>query len=325
MLKRCCAALLALAFCLIPWGLGEENPQPDYALEESWVYCESEPSDQRADVFFVPTTASSGKDGLFTVDLTNESRVAKIVGVTNMEKGIYDADCRFFAPFYRQASLIALNEPGGVDNEYFDLAYEDVHAAFLYYLEHYNGGRPIVLAGFSQGGILCVRLLKEFFGDPELQSRLVACYAVGWRVTEEELAEYPQLRMAQGEADTGVIIAYTGEAEDVTDSPIVPKGTKALSINPLNWKTDATPAGKEENLGACFTDYDGAITSEIPALTGAYIDPERGTLKIMDVTAEEYPGVQFPDGIFHVYDCSFFYRNLQKNVQTRIDAYFDAQ
>lgn len=35
---------------------------------------------------------------------------------------------------------------------------------------------------------------------------------------------------------------------------------------------DGTSAGKEENLRACFTDYDGNIVAEIPQFTRAYID-----------------------------------------------------
>jgi hypothetical protein len=190
-------------------------------------------------------------------------------------------------------------------------------------MEHYNQGRPIVLAGFSQGADMCIRLIKEFFADEEMQSQLVACYAVGWRLTEEEVKEYPQLKAAQGEDDTGVIIAFNSEAEDIDDSFVVPNGMKTLAINPLNWKTDSTVADKELNLGACFTDYDANIKTEINNLTGAYIDEVRGVLKVTDVTPEEYPGSIsiVTDGIYHVYDYQFFYRNLQKNVDTRIAAY----
>lgn len=73
------------------------------------------------------------------------------------------------------------------------------------------------------------------------------------------------------------------------------------------------------NLGACFTDYDGKIKTEIPQLTGAYIDDKRGALKVTDINSEDYPGELFDDGIYHLYDYQFFYRNLEKNVQTRIN------
>ena len=107
---------------------------------------------------------------------------------------------------------------------------------------------------------------------------------------------------------------------------MIPSGTKAVSINPLNWKTDGTKADKNQNLGACFTDYDGNIVNEIPELTGAYIDSTRGALKVTDVTPEEYPASLyiFEDGIYHLYDYQFFYRNLQENVKTRVESYMKA-
>ena len=107
---------------------------------------------------------------------------------------------------------------------------------------------------------------------------------------------------------------------------MVPEGVKTLAINPLNWKTDSAKADKSENLGACFTDYSGNITQEIKNLTGAYIDSERGTLKVTDVSSKDYPsGLDIMgEGIYHIYDYQFFYRNLEKNVQTRLNAYLNA-
>jgi len=82
-------------------------------------------------------------------------------------------------------------------------------------------------------------------------------------------------------------------------------------------------AEKELNLGACFTDYEGKITEEIPALTGAYLDAERGALKVTDIDPEIYQATLpiLGSGVYHLYDYQFFYRNLQKNVQQRIQAY----
>ena len=123
-------------------------------------------------------------------------------------------------------------------------------------------------------------------------------------------------------ADVGVIIAYDCESEEVTSSLVVPAGTKTYSINPLNWQTDSAVAGKELNLGACFADYSGGVT-EIPEFTGCYIDPVRGSLKVTDVPAEEYPPVlsMFSEGEYHIYDYQFFFRNLQENVAVRVSAF----
>ena len=314
--------LLILALCIPASAQGEPAGTPDYALGENWAYRE-ESGEKPADVFFLCPTVYGGEDGVFNMPLDDEEARAAFLGAVNMEKGIYDESGRFFVPYYRQAGLNVYALPEPEREAYLALAYEDVRAAFLYYLEHDNQGRPILLAGFSQGADLCIRLLKDCFASEEVNELLVACYAIGWRITQEELEAYPHLRFAAGETDTGVIISFNSEAEGVTDSLLIPAGTRTLAINPLNWETDGTPAGKEENLGACFTDYSGEIVSEIPHLTGAYIDLERGALKAPDVSAQEYPpGLDiFSDGVYHLYDYQFFYRNLQANVRAHTGAY----
>ena len=293
---------------------------PDYSDAANWAYLETENTDKTADVFFICPSVYGGSDDACNMSLSDADTKESFVGAINMEKGIYDADSRFFAPYYRQIGLNVYDMPEADREPYLETAYADVRDAFLYYMDNYNEGRPIVLAGFSQGADMCLRLMKDLFDDEALTDQLVACYAIGWRITEEDMAEYPQLKMAAGESDTGVIVSFNSEAEDITDSLMIPEGTKTYAINPLNWKTDSTPADKSLNLGACFTDYSGEITSEIPELTGAYIDETRGALKVPDVSPEDYPaGLSiFTDGVYHLYDYQFFYRNLQDNVQTRI-------
>lgn len=315
------AALLVFLIALA--GCGTESQSVSlYENSDNWVYLETAET-AAADVFFICPTVYGGTDDSYNMSLEDTASKEAFAGATNMEKGIYDEDARFFAPYYRQAGLNVYELPPEEREAYLSLAYEDIKEAFTYYLEHYNQGRPIVLAGFSQGADMSIRLLKDCFAREEVNDLLVACYAIGWRITEEELEECPHLRFAAGETDTGVIISFNSEAESVTDSLMIPAGTRTLAINPLNWKTDSTPASREENAGACFTDYSGSIVTEIPHLTGAYIDPQRGALKVPDVSPQEYPPVLsiFSDGIYHLYDYQFFYRNLQENVGVRIDAY----
>lgn len=115
--------------------------------------------------------------------------------------------------------------------------------------------RPLILAGFSQGSDMLIRLMTEFFDDEKYSDRLVAAYAIGWSLTEEQTAEYPWLKPAEGEDDIGVIVMFNSEAEHITSSTMVGENEHTYSINPLNWKTDGTPADKSLNKGACFIDY----------------------------------------------------------------------
>ena len=317
------SALFLISVILLSIGCTAQNTNINYSDMSNWAYYENDDTNKTCDVFFICPTVYMGKNNIHNMELTDEKTKADFLGATNMEKGIYDDNTRFFAPYYRQAALDVYTMDPNKSEQYFEKAFEDVKYSFKYYYENCNDGRPIILAGFSQGADMCIRLMKECFTDKKIQEQLIACYAIGWRITDEETKEYPQLKFASSENDTGVIISFNSEAVNIDNSLIIPKGTKTLAINPLNWKTDSTKADKKLNLGACFTDYDGNIKNEIPALTGAYIDSVRGSLKVTDIKSEEYPpGLDiFDNGIYHLYDYQFFYRNLEKNVQTRIDSY----
>ena len=292
----------------------------DYSDMSNWAYW-NEGENTSADVFFVCPTVDMGKGGNLVADITNEKYRSSFVGATNMELGIYLGDTTIFAPYYRQATFPVYNMPEEEREEYLDFAYEDVKNAFIYYADHSDASRPLILAGFSQGADLTIRLMKDLFDDPKYQRRLVAAYAIGWKLTEDEVKEYPHLMPAQGEDDTGVIVAFNSEAPEVTSSLMVGENEKTYAINPLNWKTTSEVADKSLNIGACFTDYSGTIKEEIPAFTGAYLDEKRGTLKVTDVDIEEYSSSMFDKGVYHLYDYQFFYRNLKENVNARLNAY----
>ena len=308
-----------------PESLSAEEPweKVDYENPENWAFWETETEGTQADVFFICPSVYGGTEEAYNMPLWDQQAKESFTGAIHMEKGIYDQDSRFFAPYYRQIGLSVYEMPEQDRQPYLELAYQDVRDAFEAYYEMENEGRPIILAGFSQGADMCLRLMKDCFEQQERMDQLVACYAIGWRVTEEDVSLYPQLKMAEGETDTGVIIAFNSEAPQVTDSLMIPQGSRSFGINPLNWKTDGTPADRSLNKGACFTDYSGEILQEIPALTGAYLEEDRGALKVTDVSPEDYPpGLSmFQEGVYHLYDYQFFYRNLQENVGDRLEAY----
>ena len=292
----------------------------DYSQRENWAYY-GEGEGRDADLFLICPTVDMGEDGNSNMSMDDEATKSAFVGALNMERGIYEDYTTMYAPFYRQMTFPLYAEGKAEDGAPLDIAYSDVRDAFLYYIDNLNGGRPFILAGFSQGAQLALMLIEDLFDDPLLQESLIAAYCIGWKITEDDLAMFPELRMAEGEYDTGVIVSFNTEAVDADGSIIVPEGTRTLGINPLNWRTDSTSAGRSLNKGACFTDYSGSIISEIPHLTGAYLDPERGTLKAVDIDAAEYSNSLFPDGVYHLYDYQFFFRNLQENVKDRIDSY----
>lgn len=307
-------------------GCDTDEKSVDYSMADNWAVrendaIESSVEEKAADVFFISPTAVSGDGIALNMNIEDEESRKSFLAATLMEKGIYDDNARFFAPFYRQATLSVYTMPEEQMEEALAYAYVDVREAFDYYMQNYNNGRPVVLAGFSQGADMVKRLMIDYGKNVRFNNLLVAAYMIGWNITDEELAAYPYIRMAEGEADTDVIVSFCTESEDITSSIIVPTSTH--SINPLNWMCDETLADKSLNLGACMVDGRGEAVIEYPFFTGAYIDPVRGTLKVTDVNKDEFPPkLSFLDaGNYHIYDYMFFYRNLEKNVQTRIDQY----
>ena len=295
----------------------------NYAEKENWVYY-GVGDDKDVDLFLVcPTVDTLDEENM---SLENDVMKKYFSGALEMERGIYEESARMYAPYYRQMALNGYKlEDKDEQDRRLAFAYQDVSDAFKYYLENENNGRPIVLAGFSQGSDMVYRLLEEYFGDEELQDRLVAAYAIGWACTEDMVKEYPQIKPAQSADDLGVVISFDCEAPEVTETIVNPAGQKAYSINPLNWKTDSTPADKSENIGSRFMKSSGKIIGEYTGLCGCYIDEERGVLKVTDVDPADYPAVLdiFPEGAYHIYDYQFFFMNLQENVQNRVELYME--
>ena len=301
---------------------------PDYADDASWVAKPSEITHD-ADCFFVLPTVNMRETEVGNEDIYDEKKASRFVKTYAMESEIVTDVTDVYAPFYRQATIACyLGEDGKIDESligseaiatYENLAYEDVRAAWLYYVNNCNNGRPVVLFGYSQGANLLMRLLEEFGSSGVLKNKLVAAYIIGGGVDQQTLCRYPWLRMAKGEYDTGVIISF-----DAVDARAEKPQTRLYSINPLNWRTDSTPASSDLNLGCVTKNSQGEVTSEVPGYCGAYLDPASGRLVVTDLpNADElyYAESVFPQGYYHGYDLNFFYRNLQKNVSTRVLSY----
>lgn len=313
------AACLILTSCAsLSGNKAKEKSSLDYSKPGMWVCFNDGGGAKDSDCFLVSPTSYVAGAKSNNMAVNDPTAKPSFIGAVNENKGVYSDRCSVYSPFYRQASIESYSMDKSESEKIFDTAYSDVENAFLYYIKNCNHGKPLVLAGFSQGADMCIRLLKDHGNDPAVRKVLVACYAIGWRVTDEDVARYPHLKTAQGEDDTGVIIAYDCEAGDVKSSLVVPEGTRTRSINPLNWKTDSTPADKTLNKGSVMKD--GQMKEQ---LIGCRIDPDRGTLKVTDVAADDYPPGPscFAKGEYHIYDVRFFYQNLKENVAVRLKAF----
>ena len=164
------AALLLLLGGAAAEAPAETREPLDYSDAQNWVYFGSENGETSADVFFIAPSAFGGKEGSYLMDLGNEKGRNNFIGAINMEKGIYDRNTRFYAPLYRQVGYRVYALPEEEAEALKLSAYADVRDAFTYYMQNLNGGRPLILAGFSEGAEMAVRLMKEYFGTSPCKS-----------------------------------------------------------------------------------------------------------------------------------------------------------
>ncbi len=295
-----------------------KDGDPNYSNPNLWIT--SFDKTHKVDVFYVYPTVSYNESGNMDVYDNVDRALAK--GIYKAQASVFESSANIYAPYYRQMSTCAKipDDPNvlATDLVEFKLGVEDVKAAFKYYIENLNEGRPFILASHSQGTMALIELIKDEFGkSEELRDNLVAAYLIGYTLTDEDLA-LAKLTSAKGESDTGVVITYNTQSKTSIGGPMLMQG--ANCINPLNWKIDDTIALPSDNKGARFyNDSTGEFIKEIPNYCGAVINLEKGALTTtIDDELEIGP---YPEGVYHRYDYAFWYRNLEENVKVRIDSY----
>jgi hypothetical protein len=159
----------------------------DYAKQENWAALptmqdnadwtpkglQNLQDSAKADVFFIhPTTDVTGFKGNAAIDDKSINRQTDNFPI-KYQASVFNESCKVYAPRYQQAALNNFfSKNSERSQEAFDIAYKDVKAAFEYYLKNYNNGRPIIIAGHSQGSKHAQRLLREFFDGQPLQKQL---------------------------------------------------------------------------------------------------------------------------------------------------------
>ena len=316
LLVLCCFFVLCISGCK-----KEDNR---YVDEKLWAFQEIN-EEHEYDTFFLGPACTTGKLEAPMLDLNNEVHVSKFTGAVKMNKGIYDENTRFFAPIYREALLCVYTLSADEKEPYLEEAYKDVKEAFEYYLENLNNGNKIILAGFSEGADMCLRLLKDYIGNNKFYKKFVCCYAIGTSVTDEYLNSHKRLKFTEGETDLKVIISFNTEDPNTTSTLFVGENDYSYSINPLTWSRSNEVADKSLNKGAVFLNSYGEVVNTVKEFTGCYIDKDRGTLKVTDVVKDDYNSMKdlMGDGSFHLYDYQFFFENLRENVNKRIENNLD--
>ncbi len=126
------------------------------------------------DCFYVYPTVSP--EQTYYADLTDSPIIQ---AETREQVGRLSSLCRVFAPIYRQVTSYGLNHPSSQPAGSDDPPWDDVQAAWAYYLKNDNQGRGVVIIGHSQGTILLQRLIAQNIDGAATQSLLVSAFLAG--------------------------------------------------------------------------------------------------------------------------------------------------
>lgn len=300
-------------------------PEPDYNRSRMW-FTDTVDARTEADVFYItPTCIWDWKDSAGNIqhymDTDNSEQRTAVDGATRLAAALFSPICRFYSPYYRQITMESWMQPSEEIEKRYAVAHQDVVKAFGHYMEHFNGGRPFILAGHSQGAKATIELIKHTLSEKQA-GKMVAAYVFGFEISQLELEDYKQLKPARDSLDCGVIVCYNSVSTPAAVSPLLQNN--AVCINPINWHTDATYATPGENLGSVFFDANGNADTLFHKV-GARIDPATSTLIIDGLADDDYyiPSIGhiFPKGNYHVQEINLYFLNLQKNIRQRIEAF----
>ncbi len=299
--------------------------KPDYSNLDYWAAhpWKKDPSDSipadlsgltdsTADVFFMhPTTFTvKMKEQKWNADIDDAGLNAKTDYSSILyQASVFNGSCRVFAPRYRQAHYEAFLTNKKVEAEQaFDLAYSDIKNAFEYYMKFENKGRPILIAGHSQGALHGLRLLKEFFEKDSKQ--LVAAYLIGWQIPKDMLT----IPVCSDSSQTSCLAGWRTFRAGYMPSYVKNEKGNSWVTNPLTWTTDNEYVSRNKNRGSILRDFNEIVLHT----TDAKIHEG-----VIWVSKPSFPGSTFYlTKNYHIGDINLFYMNLRQNVKTRIDAWY---
>ncbi len=304
----------------LPAFKAENQPAaPDYSNEDNWLglpfrddavdvvpkYIETvNDSLKQVDVFYIyPTLYRKGDT--WNADLSDTKLNRKIDNLpVKFQATVFNEMGRVYAPRYRQATYKSFTDSTDGPKA-LAFAYQDVKAAFEYYMEHYNQGRPIIIAGHSQGTYHTRLLLKEYFDTPEMKQQLVCAYIVGYAIYPEQ---YEVLTPCKEANETNCYVTWSSFDEnfyypDTAKDLLVGK----VIVNPITWNIDTTEA---QGKGAFLL----KLNRKNLFKTSARI---HHNMLWVDTKTPLFRRTN----ILHILDYNLFWHDIRQNVKLRVNTY----
>ncbi len=313
-------------FCLIILLLSlncTKAQKIDYSETSNWAvhinntpkvllpYLNDSSNFSKADVFYVyPTLFLDKKDERWNISMDDSLFKKKILDNAIRFQASAWAECgRMFVPFYRQAHIRSYRNLENGGRKALLYAYEDVKAAFQYYLENFNKGKPIILAGHSQGSTHLTLLLKDFFDEKPLQKQLIAAYLPGIGLKKNEFKTIP---LMTSPSETGGFVSWNTFKRKVNQEKFELWYKGKAVINPVTWNKDKV-AERRKHRGFLFSNdkiYSQSFSTHV--IDGAiWISTPHFPYRSLAWTMDDY----------HVGDVNLFWEDVKHNAKLRLSEY----
>jgi hypothetical protein len=318
--------LLLIDVCSLHAQKPAFKPQPNYNNQQHWIALPQRhdivdtippgctiadgQSSAKADVFYVHPTLYFAKSPS-NASLSDTKLNNRMNECTMHQASAFNNCAKIYAPRYRQAHIAAFKDENGAGKPALDTAYADVRKAFIYYLENWNNGGPIILAGHSQGAYHLRRLLKEFFDGKPLQKQLVAAYAIGYDIREKDFQSIPPCDSA---THIGCFITWNTVEHGQDTAGAYKRYLGSVCVNPLTWTRLSGNVTGSLQKGALRFDFKSTVmnlkTVEIhgPLLWVTF--KKKGKKKFFHLGKN-----------FHVSDMNLFWMDIRINAALRVERF----
>lgn len=319
---------------------------PDYVRVENWIalpntvrpgpaqwlpsgFPAPQPGSEDAATFYIHPTTYLERDRWNAALDHAESRDRAALFVRS-QASAFNGVSEVYAPKYRQAAFGAFLLRSQDAQAALDLAYGDVARAFDRFLQQLEPGRPIILAGHSQGALHVTRLLREKVAGKPVASRVVAAYVVGWPVSAA--TDVPAMGLpacaAAGQArcllswQSFGVPANTDLVTEVYEGSTGFNGQKRrqadmLCVNPLTGTKDGA-ASPSANRGTLVPDANFTRAALAPGQVGAAC---RDGFLLIDGEVPPLGPYVLPGNNYHVYDYALFWANIRQDAERRLAAW----
>ena len=230
---------VAIALCSIS-SAAAPTPDETYAADNVWL-CKPGRDDLCANPGTVTVVGADGKSAVQTIkpdadapidcfyiyptislDPNGNSSLVPGDGerrATQQQFAPFASVCKPYAPMYRQITLAGLRSVlnKGLLKVDPDLGFEDVRAAWRYYLANYNKGRGVVLVGHSQGTRMLMGMIVQDIEGKPAQKVVVSAVVPGIPILVPSGADvggtFKSMPLCRSASQVGCIIAYSAFRE----------------------------------------------------------------------------------------------------------------